>query len=125
MNGITPDRINSLLDNEIFVFGSNLGGRHAGGAAFDAANLFGAVEGVGEGLTGNCYAFPTLHADFTKMSKQELQSAAEAFYRCVMAHPGKIFILTKVGCGIAGYSEKEMAVIFSRKLNNLIKPKDW
>lgn len=121
----TPDRIEKLGDKEIFVFGSNLAGRHAGGAAFDAATLFGAQEGVGEGLTGRCYAFPTLWHDFRKMEYSDLASVASAFYRCVKAHPELTFLLTRVGCGIAGYDEEKMKTLFVSSPDNLIKPRGW
>lgn len=121
----TPDHIKNLAPNEVFVFGSNLAGNHAGGAAYTASFCFGAVEGVGEGLTGQCYAFPTLWHDFRKMEYSDLASAASAFYRCVKAHPEKTFLLTKVGCGIAGYSEETMKTLFRSSPDNLVKPKGW
>lgn len=117
--------ITELKPNQIFVFGSNLAGRHAAGAAFDAALLFGAVEGVGEGLTGQSYAFPTLDRNFKKISLNTLFSARDAFYRCANAHPDKEFLLTKVGCGIAGYDEQIMCDLFRDTPNNVTKPAGW
>jgi hypothetical protein len=121
----TPERITVIDSNEIFVFGSNLAGRHAGGAAFDAANRFGAVEGVGEGLTGECYAFPTLKGDLSKIEYDDMICIADTFYRCVDAHPELTFLLTRVGTGIAGHSAKDMKNLFIRKRDNLVLPEGW
>ena len=117
--------IDSLEPNEIFVFGSNLAGDHAGGAAKQAKEQFGAVEGVGEGLTGQCYAFPTLNEAMQQFRWVELVFIEAAFERCVRAHRDKRFLLTKVGCGIAGYDESIMRVLFLNMPDNVIKPKGW
>lgn len=117
--------VTKLENNEIFVFGSNLAGRHDGGAALQALEQFGAERGIGEGLTGQCYAFPTLHADMSKINRSELFSIRDAFYRCVNAHPKTTFLLTRVGCGIAGQDEEFMAILFRDAPANVRKPKGW
>ena len=121
----TPENIEKLRPDEVFVFGSNLAGNHAGGAAKQAHDQFGAVMGVGEGLTGQCYAFPTLNADMSKIDLYTLCSITDAFYRCVNAHPDRTFLLTKVGCGIAGYSEDAMKNLLAPSRPNLVKPEGW
>lgn len=117
--------VESLKENEIFVFGSNLGGIHAAGAAKQASNDFGAETGVGEGLTGQSYAFPTLDSKFNKRGGEELAVSRDRLYEVVRANPEKNFLLTKVGCGIAGYEEEYMKELFTEPPTNLILPKDW
>lgn len=119
--------INELKPNDVFIFGSNLNGHHAGGAAYQACNQFGAEWGIGEGLTGQCYAFPTLDNNMQQMSKDELLAARHKLYATCRALPEKTFLLTKVGCGIAGYDEQFMKEIFISQVtpNNLIKPGGW
>lgn len=113
--------VTELSPTEIFVFGSNLLGRHSGGAARQASEQFGAQFGVGEGLTGHCYAFPTLNESMQKFNKDELLSIKQAFYRCVRAHPTETFLLTPVGTGIAGYSLEEITELFGDLPTNVKK----
>lgn len=121
----TPENIAALEPHQIFVFGSNLGGRHAGGAARQAAYKFGAQEGVGEGLTGQCYAFPTLGRNLERRSDEQLTMSVRKLWRCAREHSDKVFLLTRVGCGIAGYDEEYMSLLFRGCPANIIKPKDW
>jgi hypothetical protein len=122
--------IDSLEKNEIFVFGSNKSGHHAGGAAKQAYESFGAEWGVGSGRTGQCYAIDTMSGIF------ELTSNLEDFLIYAKRHPELTFLLTKIGCGIAGYEEreiKELLDIAVHRVNhfsgevpgNVIKPEDW
>lgn len=120
----TPENITELKDKEIFVFGSNVAGNHAGGAAKLAKEKFGAEEGIGEGLTGKCYAFPTLDG-FGPRNRTELFDSSLKLFATAQALPEYIFFLTKVGCGIAGFTEKEIAPIFKYAPNNIIKPINW
>lgn len=116
--------ITSLGENERFVFGSNIYGSHAGAAAKQANEQFGAVWGVGEGLTGQCYAFPTLDADMQQYNHVEMVSIRAAFYRCVRAHPELMFFLTPVGTGIAGYAKEYIEGLFADLPPNVRKI-DW
>ena len=117
--------INHLKPNEVFVFGSNLAGNHAGGAAYQAQRDFGAETGVGEGLTGQCYAFPTLNTDFSKVTNTQLKESRRKLYKTAEDHPNKTFLLTKVGCGIAGFSEEKIKKLFINAPKNIIKPEEW
>jgi len=119
--------INKLTKNEIFVFGSNLNGSHGGGAALQAKNDFGAEEGIGEGLTGQCYAFPTLNKKMRKVSKKALIKSRKKLYECALENPKKKFLLTKVGCGIAGFDEDFMKSIMCLCdiPNNVVLPEGW
>jgi hypothetical protein len=117
--------ITHLNPNEIFVFGSNQRGAHAGGAARLAKEKFGAQEGVGEGLTGQSYAFPTLTASFEKVSQASLEASRDRFFAAARQNPDKTFVLTKVGCGIAGFTEDEIRPLFKNAPANVILPEDW
>ena len=120
--------ITSLKPEEIFVFGSNTAGRHGRGAALQACKQFGAVYGVGEGLTGQCYALPTLdgsHRNLRPLNQHSIRESRNKLYECCMANPDKRFLLTKVGCGLAGYDEKYMRSFFTCPPENLILPEDW
>ena len=120
----TPDNIDELENHEVFVFGSNKNWNHAGGAAKLAQDKFGAVEGEWEGLFGKSYAFPTLGSDMKQLSKEELEQARDNLYKSCAEETKKIFFLTKVWCGIAGYDEEYMKNLFVDSPANLVKP-EW
>lgn len=122
---ITPEHITALEPHEIIVVGTNIVGNHAGGAARQAADDFELEDGIGEGLCGQTYAFPTLNERMEQYDYGTLCSIREAFYRCAKAHTGMRFLLTKVGCGIAGYPEEMMRSLFTNVPENVIKPEGW
>ena len=117
----TPERIESLKPNEVFVFGSNMNGNHYGGAARIAYDHFGASWGVGEGESGMTYAIPTLNHGMEKVTHQQLSGSISRFIAFCEEHPEKEFYLTKIGCGIAGWSIYEVAEIFFETLKNITK----
>lgn len=117
--------IDKLKPNQVFVFGSNLAGKHYGGAAKQAADEFCAEYGVGEGMTGQCYAFPTLDENFEQVSSTVLKYARLNLYKVAGSNPDKEFLLTKVGCGIAGFSEDRMKKLFINAPSNITKPEEW
>ena len=108
---IASDRIAALGENEIFVFGSNIHGAHGGGAAWYAYKNFGAEWGVGEGLTGRTYALPTMEGEAS------MAHAVERFISCAKEHPELTFLVTAVGCGIAGYTPQQVAPLFKEALS--------
>ena len=118
----TPDFITELGPNEIFVFGSNLAGAHAGGAARLAHEKFGAIWGQGVGLQGNSYAIPTMQGGI-----ETIRPYVDEFIEFAKSHPDLIFYVTKIGCGIAGFSEKEIAPLFQKAIgiSNIRLPKDF
>lgn len=120
-NRVSPDNIDTLAENEIFVFGSNAGGQHAGGAAAFAVQNFGAVWGQGEGLQGQSYAIPTMEG------LENLQAAVDRFTQFAYEHPELHFLVTRVGCGIAGYSVDQIAPMFRNcaRLENVALPEDF
>ncbi len=117
--------ITKLEPNEIFVFGSNLAGRHGAGAARQAWREFGAKWGIGEGFTGQCYAFPTLDENLQQLPMERLEQARDRLYQTCRSFTGWRFLLTKVGCGLAGYPEAQMRALFAQPEPNLILPEDW
>jgi hypothetical protein len=119
MSSFTPDNITHLAIDEYIVVGTNYEGRHAGGAALYAKKHFGLIEGCGEGLSGQTYALPTM------AGLEHLRSAALDFIDFSKFNPDKTFYLTRVGCGIAGHSDEEVAPLFNGTPDNVIKPKGW
>ena len=109
---ISPKWINSLEKNEIFVFGSNLQGMHGGGAARVAHEKFGAVWGEGIGLQGQSYAIPTMHGGVDAIAPY-----VNDFIAFAKEHPELKFLVTEIGCGIAGFRISEMAPLFKEALD--------
>ena len=121
-NRITPGFIKHLEANEIFVFGSNLQGMHAGGAARTAQMLFGAIYGQGVGLQGQSYAIPTMHGGV-----KDIEPYVNQFIQFASEHPELFFYVTPIGCGIAGFSPSEIAPLFKDCLTmkNVALPKSF
>ena len=115
----TPEKITHLEENEIFVFGSNLAGSHGGGAARIAYEKFGAIWGQGVGLQGQSYGIPTMHGGTDK-----IKPFVDQFIEFASQHPEYTFLVTKVGCGIAGFTIAEIAPLFAeaKTLENVVLP---
>ena len=109
---ISPRWIDSLEENEIFVFGSNLQGMHGGGAARIAHERFGAVWGQGIGLHGQTYAIPTMHG-----GTDVIAPYVNDFITFAKEHPELKFLVTEIGCGIAGFRTSEMAPLFKEAID--------
>ena len=118
----TPDYITSLQPNEIFVFGSNLQGAHGGGAARIAYEKFGAEWGVGVGRTGQCYAIPTMQGGV-----ETIRPYVDEFIRYAQQNPDLIFLVTRIGCGIAGFTDEQISPLFeaAHDLPNVALPDGW
>lgn len=118
----TPDMIKSLAPNEVFVFGSNLAGMHGGGAARMARLYFGAVIGNGDGIQGQSYAIPTMQGGV-----DTIRPYVDKFIAYARQHPDRQFLVTRIGCGIAGFSPDEIAPLFAdaRHIENISLPKDF
>ena len=101
-------RIESLKPNQIFVFGSNANGNHAGGAARQALELFGAIMGQAEGLQGQSYGIVTLDKDMQKVSLDYIKEQLIKLNAFAKRNPDKVFLMTLIGCGIAGFSIEEI-----------------
>lgn len=125
---ITSENIETLKKNEVFVFGSNLQGQHVGGAAKVAYEDFGAEWGLEEGMSGQTYAIPTV--DFTSRERMELEDIevfVQRFIEFAKGNPNKTFLVTAIGCGIAGFSVKEIAPMFKECsfIQNVKLPKSF
>ena len=119
---ITPRWIDSLKENEIFVFGSNLAGMHGGGAARIARLHFGAVMGKGVGLQGQSYAIPTMQGGV-----ETIRPYVEEFIIFAHQHPDLHFLVTPIGCGIAGFEAEDIAPLFERakEMKNISLPESF
>jgi len=110
---------------KIFVFGSNVAGRHGKGAALDAKELWEAEYGVGEGRTGRAYAIPTKDASLKVRSLQDIKVSVEKFKKYAKAHPDLTFFVTRIGCGLAGYKDKDIGPMFVGSPSNCELPEGW
>lgn len=119
----TPEHITTLKDREVFVFGSNREGRHgSGGASRTAIDNFGAIWGQGKGMQGQCYAIPTMNERLST-----IRHYVAEFIRFAQAHQDKVFLVTRIGCGYAGYSDEDIAPLFKNALpvENIVLPRSF
>ena len=118
----TPEHIAVLEDGEIFVFGSNLAGAHGGGAARAARIHFGAVMGQGVGLQGRSYAIPTMQG-----GPETIKPYVDDFILFAKQHPEVTFLVTPIGCGIAGFHARDIAPLFASAIDvkNIILPRQF
>ena len=118
----TPEFISELQPDEIFVFGSNLGGMHGGGAAYAAYRKFGAIMGQGVGLQGQSYAIPTMQGGV-----ETIRPYVDEFIEFAKSHPELTFLVTRIGCGIAGFTDDEISPLFAKAHNvgNIVLPAGW
>jgi hypothetical protein len=114
------------VSNEtIFVFGSNLSGRHGKGTALHARQHYGAVSGKGVGLQGSSYAIPTKDHGLRALPLDQIRHYVGKFIEFAIEHPEMTFKVTRVGCGMAGYSDKQIAPLFGRAPKNCQLPEEW
>ena len=118
----TPERITALEPNEIFVFGSNLSGMHGGGAALLAYRQFGAIWGQGVGLQGQSYGIPTMQGGV-----ETIRPYVDEFIDFAKQHAELTFLVTRIGCGIAGFTNEEIAPLFEKAhdVENIVLPPNW
>ena len=118
----TPERITELEPNEIFVFGSNLQGMHGGVAAYIAYRKFGAIMGQGVGLQGQSYGIPTMQGGV-----DTIRPYVDEFIAFAKAHQELTFLVTRIGCGIAGFTDEEISPLFkeARDVENIVLPEGW
>lgn len=118
----TPENITELSQNEIFVFGSNLKGLHSGGAAYTAYRKFGAIMGQGIGLQGQSYAIPTMQGGV-----ETIRPYVDEFIQFAKEHPNLTFLVTRIGCGIAGFRDGDISPLFKKAhdIENVVLPQGW
>lgn len=124
---ITSDKILELKNNEIFVFGSNLSGAHGAGAARTAVYKFGAINGKGTGIQGRSYGIPTKDRNINTLSISKITPHINRFIKFAIKNPNKTFLVTEIGCGLAGYKPKDIAPLFkeAKEINNIHLPKKF
>lgn len=119
---VTPSWIDDLQENQVFVFGSNLAGMHGGGAARVARLRFGSVMGNGVGMQGRSYAIPTMQG-----GTKTIRPYVNDFIAYAKEHPELTFLVTPIGCGIAGFEPEDIAPLFEEASNveNIWLPKSF
>ena len=118
----TPEFITELQPGEIFDFGSNLRGMHGGGAAYAAYRKFGAIMGQGVGLQGQSYAIPTMQGGV-----ETIKPYVDDFIEFAKTRPELTFLVTRIGCGIAGFMDEEISPLFEKAhdVENIVLPDGW
>lgn len=111
--------------NAVFVFGSNLAGVHGAGAARVAAERYGAARGVGVGLRGHSYAIPTKDHRIQTLPLDQIARHVADFLAVAAANPERPFVVTRIGCGLAGYDDHEIAPMFAGAPVNCLLPDGW
>jgi hypothetical protein len=109
----------------VFVFGSNRAGRHGMGAALTASLYWGAQRGVGEGRTGQAYGIPTKNENLEILGLEEIAESIKKFIDYASEHPKLTFLVTKVGCGLSKYKDKDIGPLFKGAGSNCILPDGW
>ena len=124
---ITPTHITNLKSKEIFVFGSNKLGHHIGGAARQAFQDFGAIWGKGFGFQGNSFAIPTLNENMKRLDLGELSMHVNMFISLAIQNINLKFLVTEIGCGIAGFKHSEIAPLFqsAKYIENIYLPEKF
>ena len=121
------NQITDLKENEIFVFGSNLAGIHGAGAAKTAYRKFGAELRVGEGMTGRCYAIPTKDEKLRVRPIEDIGYSILKFINTAKRRPDLTFLVTPIGCGLAGFTVEQIAPWFAeaRYVKNIVLPPEF
>jgi len=118
-------RITHLPKDYIFVFGSNEGGYHGAGAAADAVKYFGAIYRNGEGLQGRSYAIPTKSKTLRTLSLGRIRHYVRVFLWDALENPQLTYVVTAIGCGLAGYEPKDIAPMFKDAPRNVQLPDEF
>lgn len=113
------------MKNQIFVFGSNLAGRHGKGAALTAYRTHGAIYGQGYGMQGNSFAIPTKDENLNTLPVNKIAKYVDKFINYAVLNPDLMFQVTRIGCGLAGYEDSDIAPLFINAPSNCILPVGW
>lgn len=111
--------------NQVLVFGSNLRGAHGKGAALDAKINWGARNGVGSGMTGRSYAIPTKDRHLNVIELGVIQLYVSVFIYFAKSRPDLEFLVTRIGCGLAGYRDEQISPMFKDAPENCVLPDGW
>jgi hypothetical protein len=112
-------------DGEVFVFGSNLAGIHGAGAAREAHRSYGAIMNRGMGLMGQSYAIPTKNERIQTIPLKDIAVYVKLFIAATEQHYNRQFFITRIGCGLAGYTDADIAPMFKNSLTNCNFPEEW
>lgn len=112
-------------EGTVFTFGSNRAGRHGKGAALTAVREYGAIPGCGEGLQGQSYGIPTKDESIRTLPLDQIEWHVVRFLQFAREHPEMRFFVTRIGCGLAGYFDDEIAPFFATAPDNCILPAGW
>lgn len=113
------------MSGEVFVFGSNTAGRHGAGAALHAKRHYGAIYGRGEGIQGSSYAIPTKDHNLKVLSLDKIKAYVDNFIKYANSNKDLIFMVTRIGCGLAGYKDSDIAPMFKDAPDNCILPEEF
>lgn len=119
------DKVFTPGPGRVFVFGSNLAGMHGAGAARTALDLYGARMGQGRGLQGSSYAIPTKGRQLETLPLEDIGDYVEAFLTHAAANPDLSYFVTRIGCGLAGLVDQEVAPLFRGAPSNVELPDGW
>lgn len=120
------DRIKQTPETDmVFVFGSNLAGRHGKGAALYAKLVHGAAYGKGRGFHGNSYAIPTKDRNIQTLPLEAIEAYVKEFLEFAHSNSEMIFKVTAIGTGLAGYKHKDIAPMFKGAPENCVMPEEW
>lgn len=125
MGDMTRVRDLMLKPNAVFVFGSNVAGRHGLGAARTARQAYGARYGQGEGLAGRSYAIPTKDEFLQSLPLLAIESRVVRFLLFAGDHPDLLFVVTRLGTGYAGYTDAQIGPLFRDAPSNVMLPEGW
>lgn len=127
INRNTPDNITTLENGQVFVSGTNLRGRHGKGAARFAKDVLKATEGIFTGLDGVCYGIPTKGFYLEILTLSEIKDYVDRFIEFAKSRPDLHFLVTKIGCGLAGYKPEQIAPLFSDAvtIKNISLPREF
>lgn len=110
----------------VFVFGSNLRGLHGAGAALTASREYGAMEGIGVGFASqHSYALPTKNQFFRTLPLRDIADEVRIFCALAADLPEDTFVVTRIGCGLAGYTDAQIAPFFKDAPENCELPEGW
>jgi hypothetical protein len=121
----TTPRITKNGPQWVWVFESNLAGRHGAGAAKVARVNFGAEYGVTSGQTGKSYAIPTKDKSLNTLEVDAIKPYIDGFLAYASSHPKLRFFVTRIGCGLAGYKDEEIGPLFAQAPENCSIPEQW
>jgi len=114
-----------MSEHPVFVFGSNMAGRHGKGAALFARQERGAIYGNGYGRQGQSFAIPTKDAALRPLTLEQVKTWVDAFLVYAAQHSGERFEVTPIGCGLAGFRPEEIAPLFARAPSNCDLPREF